>query len=32
MRTKKISFLMENGLPSNFLINLSDKQVDVFFI
>jgi hypothetical protein len=28
MRTKKISFLMENGLPSKFLINLSDKQVD----
>jgi hypothetical protein len=31
MRTKKINFLMENGLPSKFLINLSDKQVSVLY-
>lgn len=31
MRTEKITFLMENGLPSNFLINLSDKQVDTLY-
>jgi hypothetical protein len=31
MRTKKVKYLMENGLSSKFLINLTDKQVDVLF-
>ena len=28
MRANKIKFLMENGLPSNFLINLTDSQLN----